>query len=191
MKTIIAFIMVLFISCVNKNTKHIEDNASALLMNTEENYVKHDSILTKKIESDSLNMHTPVTNSKGQILTLKDIVTDQALFIRYSNFACYDCITYILESLCKEDSVIPYILLISDMPQRDMHVYESINKRCMLYLVDSISIDFDKGLTPFVFRYVDGKVVDFMIPRKENATLFDKYIRNLHIVSNNKCVSES
>lgn len=45
MMTKIAFFMVLFISCVNENTKHIDDNASSLLMNTEENYVKHDSIL--------------------------------------------------------------------------------------------------------------------------------------------------
>lgn len=181
MKTILLLITFFFISCVNKNKniEYIDDNAN-VLMNSEEFYVEHDSILINKIEGAPLNMNTQVTNSKGQILTLNDIVTDQALFIRYSNFACYDCITYILESLCKEDSVIPYILLISDMPQRDMHVYESTNKRCMLYLVDSISIDFDKGLTPFVFRCVDGKVVDFMIPQKENATLFDKYIHKLH-----------
>lgn len=171
----------------NANTKYIEDNVDALT-NSEETYIEHDSTIATKIEGCSLNTRIPVTNSKGQVLALKDIVTDSALFIRYSNFSCHDCITYLLESLCKEDTGMPYILLISDMPQRDMHVYESANKRCMLYLVDSISIDFDKGLTPFVFRYVDGKVVDFMIPRKENATLFDNYIRKLHNAHDNKCI---
>ena len=76
------------------------------------------------------------------------------------------------------------VFLVSEMPQRDMHVYERTQEGTKIYLIDSLNVDFDDALTPYVFRMQDGKVKDFIIPRKEQEMLFNEFLERNKLKTN-------
>ena len=116
-------------------------------------------------------------NSKNDTLRLADVLNDTTLYVRFSTYACKDCIDFTLSKLMEAD--LPFVVLVSNMPIRDMHVNEVDNKGMTMYLVPSINLDFDEGLTPYVFTQKGQQVNKFFIPRKETEKTSDKFISEL------------
>lgn len=114
-------------------------------------------------------------------LSTKDLFHPGVLYVRYSQYACGDCITFVNTALVEYTSQAPsqkVIYLIKDIEMRDLHVWESkLGKRFEIYKVDSMPTDFDEGLTPYLFKLDDSlKVCDYYIPRKELPDSLQNYL---------------
>lgn len=143
-----------------------------------EEILKEDQIVTFYNNDIALSNEIELINSKGQTVLLKDIVTDPSLIVRYSTFSCNDCITFVNENIlkhvkCKEK----ILLMISDIPIRDLHVLKTQFELLDVYQIDSLPLPFDGDQIPYFF-VLDGKYLSssFFIPRKEMPEQTKKYL---------------
>lgn len=150
---------------------------------SEDEYADMNSIQKELTEGQGLNLRVNVVSSNNDTLLLQDIVSNELWYIRYSNYACQECVDFIVDKMSDKIRMGQCVYLVSEMPQRDMHVYESTQEGAMLYLVDSLNVDFDEALTPYVFRLQDGIVKDFIVPRKEQEDLFDRFLGKNDLVT--------
>ena len=167
---LIISIAALFTCCINSNT----DKQIDYSMNE---YMNIDSIQKKITEGQELNREIKAINSNNDTLLLGNIISNDLLYIRYSNNACQECLDFIVNKKSDLIRTGQCVYLVSEMPQRDMHVYERTQEGTKLYLIDSLNIDFDYALTPYIFCVQGNKVKDFIIPRKEQEMLFNEFIK--------------
>lgn len=179
MRQILSLVIVaaLFICCKNNNADKPKDYS----MNE---YADIDSIQKEKAEGRKLNLKTLAISNNNDTLLLQDIISNDLLYIRYSNKACQECLDFIVNKMSNHVRNGQCVFLVSEMPQRDMHVYERTQEGTKIYLIDSLNVDFDEALTPYVFRMQDGKVKDFIIPRKEQEMLFNEFLERNKLKTN-------
>ena len=114
-------------------------------------------------------------------LPLKDVLKNDILYVRYSQYACGDCINF-LNSAIKEYGISnptsKIRFLIKDIEMRDLHVFDiKMDKRFEIFKVDSLPTDFDEAHTPYVFKLDRNmRVFDYYIPRKELPDSLQTYL---------------
>ena len=151
-------------------------NSNADVLIEENEYANIDSIQKARVEGQELNVKAMVVNSDNDTLILQDIISNDLWYIRYSNYACQECVDFIVNKMSDKIRAGQCVCLVSEMPQRDLHVYEGTQEGAKLYLIDSLNVDFDEALTPYVFRLHDGRIEDFIVPRKEQEGIFDMFL---------------
>lgn len=167
--TSIFLILILFITCNSKERKL--NNAMT---------PSNDSIDNLNYNGIAIDSSTVVISQKGDSIKLLDISSrERVLFVRYSNYACKDCIKYVIGEINKLNINPNVCLLISDIPIMDLHVIKSVEHLKDVYRLDSINTDFDYGLTPYVFQINHkGEIKNFYIPNRIKEEEFQQYLIN-------------
>lgn len=146
--------------------------------NTLESIHKADSIERLKhigtlITEDSVI----ITSSDGKDHYIGDLALNDKIIVRFSVFACKPCVDFIVNGVSNRNDLVVFI---AKSPVYDLHVYEA-EMNCTVFNVDRMIIDFDEGLTPYIFKIDDeGRVRDYYIPRRENPTRYMEYLEKHH-----------
>lgn len=170
-KNIFLFLICIhFVGCVNLGSSQQDLN----------NMEYSDSITCADINGVRLDSSISVISQKGDSLRLVDLPNkEKLLFVRYSSYGCQDCIDYVVDGMNKQVLNSMMCFLIAEVPIRDLHVIQKLAKLHSVYRLDSFSIDFDYGLTPYLFQVNQkGEIFNAYIPRKEDLNGFELYLRN-------------
>lgn len=121
-----------------------------------------------------------ITKSNDSIST-KDIFKSGVLYVRYSQYACGDCINFVNKAMVEyksDKSSSEVVLLLKDIEMRDIHVLENkFGKRFEIFKIDSLPTDFDEATTPYIFKLDQNlNVRDYYIPRKELPDSLHTYL---------------
>ncbi len=164
----IFFISIYFISCVSR-TKETENSHVQLT----------DSIIYTNLNGTRLDSSTFIVSQNGDSLKLMELSNkEQFIFVRYSNYGCKDCINFIVSNINTQKLNTNICFLIAEVPIQDLHVIQSIEKLHGAYRLDSFDIDFDYGLTPYMFQINQkGEICQLYIPREDLPNEFDQYLR--------------
>lgn len=144
-----------------------------------EEMLKEDQLTALYNENQLLPSHITLANSKGKDVLLSDVVNDSSIIVRYSVHSCGDCITFINTSITdyvkNKDRV---ILLLADVPVRDIHVIRAQLKFPNIYKVDSLPLPYEEVKEPYLFTLdKDYRTSYFFIPRKEIPEQTFKYLQ--------------
>lgn len=144
-----------------------------------EEMLKEDQLAALYNENQLLPNHITLTNSKGKDALLSDVVNDSSIIVRYSVHSCGDCITFVNTSITdyvpNKDRI---ILLLADVPVRDIHVIKSQLKFPNIYRVDSLPLPYEEVKEPYIFTLdKEYRTVYFFIPRKEIPEQTFKYLQ--------------
>ena len=170
------FVGICFIGCIGSNRKA---EGTAVIPST-------DSMTCAKLEGTRLDSTVIVISQTGDSLKLVDLPQkEKFLFLRYSNYGCKDCIDYVVTELKKHNLNSQVCFLIAEVPVRDLHVIQRLEKLHGTYQLDSFVIDFDYGLTPYMFQIDQkGEICHLHIPREEDSKAFELYLRNFQECGN-------
>lgn len=167
----IFLIGIFLVSCFDMNSRTKDASNDVLLI---------DSTICAKINGTHLDSSIVMVSPKGHFQKLIDLPNkEQMLFVRYSNYGCKDCINHIVNSMRKQKLNSHTYFLIAEVPITDLHVIQSTEKLYGAYKLDSFYIDFDDGLTPYVFQITPkGEICHLHIPRIENPYAFELYLKS-------------
>ena len=142
-----------------------------------------DSIIYTNLNGTRLDSSISIVSQKGDSLKLMELSNkEQFLFVRYSNYGCKDCINFIINGINKQKLNHYICFLIAEVPIQDLHVIQSIEKLHGAYRLDSFDIDFDYGLTPYMFQINQkGEICQLYIPREDFPNEFDHYLRKFQV----------
>lgn len=127
------------------------------------------------------NCNIQVITKSNDTISTRDILETGILYVRYTQYACGDCIKFLNSALLEYHSENPSTrirLLFKDVGMRDLHVIENnFGKRFEVYKVDTMPTDFDEAYTPYVFKLDKSlKIRDYYIPRKELPDSLHAYL---------------
>lgn len=120
-------------------------------------------------------------SKSNDTLALTDLLDPMTLYVRYSQYACGDCIRFLNSALMEYETDTPEVrirFLLKDVEMRDLHVIENrLGRKFEVYSVDSLPTDFNGAETPYVFWLDDAlKVRNYYIPRKELPDSLKAYL---------------
>lgn len=155
----IFFISICFIGCIGQK-KEIQSTDNKQLT---------DSAICAEFDGRRLDSLISIISQEGHSLRFVDLPNkEQLLFVRYSNYGCGDCINYIVNGINKRNLNSNACFLIAEVPVMDLHVIQRLEKLNGAYRLDSFDIDFDYGLTPYMFQVNQkGEISHLYIPREE------------------------
>lgn len=149
------------------------------------------------LENDSLECHKYngiifadtnkiIINHKNDSLTIGDIIKNNPLILRYSNWSCNPCVENILSHLEKykhQNSNRDIIILISDIYYKDLFIItKRYNNKFSFYRSDSLCTDFDQALTPYMYSIDQNKKINnFYIPRIEFPQRNTEYFESISL----------
>lgn len=165
-KCILIFLLVSFITSCHTERKESKTDLISML---NEETLKEDQVSSFLNNNIALLDNIELVNSKGEKVLLKDIVKGEALVIRYSAYSCNDCISFVNENILNNIKYKENILLmISNIPIRDLHVIRKQFGLVDAYHVDSLPLPFDDEQIPYFFILNNDYLSSsFFIPRKE------------------------
>ena len=144
-----------------------------------EEMLKEDQLTALYNENLPLSERIVLTNSKGKEVLLKESVNDSSIIVRYSVHACGDCITFV--NTCLSEHVVNkerVVLLLADIPVRDIHVLKAQLKFPHIYQVDSLPLPYEETKEPYLFTLdKEYRTSYFFIPRKEIPEQTPKYLQ--------------
>lgn len=114
-----------------------------------ERMIEKDRLIQSKFSSlivDSLIVY----DSKGLECNLCNCSDDGEIVIRYSPYSCSECVDFVVQETIKEMDSRHISFLLSDVPLRDLHVWENDDrfKGMKFYCTQrKIVLDFDDGIT--------------------------------------------
>lgn len=138
-----------------------------------------DSVFISQINYLQWDDETLCFTKHGSQVPVTNYINGVTVFVRFSSFACRDCLNYILDNAIKYSNNINFVFLVSDSPIQDLHVFESMCEPCKFLSVNGLKFDFDGGLTPYVFQIIEGHVINTFIPRKESPQMFTEYLDDI------------
>lgn len=177
MKTKIYALLLLILICVCcRMETHNSD--SDLISKLNEEVLKEDQIATLHNNNVVLSCNNKLVNSKGEKILLKNVVKDASLVVRYSAFSCSDCVSFvnknILEKVGRKDNI---LLMLSDIPIRDLHIIKKQLGLLDVYQIDSLPLPIDGEQIPYFFILDDNYLsTSFFIPRKEMPEQTVRYL---------------
>lgn len=167
----IFFVGLYLVGCIGQNRREEEGT---------DNMPPTDSMTCARLEGTRLDSAITVISQAGDSLKLVALPQkERYLFLRYSSYGCKDCIDYVVAGIRQHGLNSRVCFLIADVPVRDLHVIQRLEKLHGAYQLDSFGIDFDYGLTPYLFRINQrGEICHFYIPREEESKAFEQYLRD-------------
>lgn len=167
----IFLIGIFLVSCIDSGKKTKDTSNDSQLI---------DSTICAEINGTQLDGSIGMTSPKGDFQSLIDLPNkEQMLFVRYSNYGCKDCINLIVNGIRKRKLNAHTCFLIAEVPTIDLHVIQNTERLCGTYKLDSFHIDFDDGLTPYIFQInKKGEICHLHIPRIENPNAFELYLKD-------------
>lgn len=144
-----------------------------------EEILKSDQLAALHNENLPLPGDLVLTDSKGKNIFLREAVTDSSIIVRYSVHACGDCITFVNTCVTKHvGNTDRVVLLLADVPVRDLHVMRTQLKLPNIFRVDSLPLPFEAVGEPYLFTLdKECRTAFFFIPRKEFPEQTPKYLQ--------------
>ena len=164
----LALLFILTASCSSNSNKTPKETSSPNI------YSEIDSIQKSITEGKILPKDMIVVDSNGDSIEFGEILNESTIYVRFSSYGCKDCIDFVLDRLTK--SCKKFVILVSEMPVREMYINERSNPKIKMYKVSKMGIDFDEGLTPVLFKEENLRVKDFFIPHRESAEYLEEYL---------------
>lgn len=120
---------------------------------------------------------------KGRTVGLDSLGGDSTIFARYSASGCRPCIDALLGALkhkAEVDSGYKFVLLIKNIPLRDLYVLSAeYGPQYKLLSCDKLPIDFNSAETPVAFRINNHAISEHFTCRYGNHERTNNYIDSL------------
>lgn len=114
-----------------------------------------------------------VIDRRGDTVDLRSVAAGgNVLVTRFSSKSCTSCVNHVIDALMRYrnvDSTTRIVLLIADVPVRELHVIEhDLHRKFEVYKADTLTSDFEDALIPYLLRPDNaGNIAHHFIPRKE------------------------
>lgn len=150
---------------------------------TVDQIVEYDRIECEKHIGISLKEDEFVVAFRNDTSSVQDVLDENALYVRMSTYSCKPCVEHVLSSVKGYAGNRKIVFLYAQIPVSDIYVMQKEMRNIgdvVVYRVDSLSLDSDEGITPYIFQ-VDKmhKIRKCFIPRKEYPQGTERFLSSL------------
>lgn len=149
---------------------------------TPEEIIEWDESESASLNGKPFQAPSGIIDRRGDTIDLNSIIEDgRVLVTRFSSKSCTSCVNHVVDALMRYrnvDSTTRIVLLIADVPVRELHVIEhDLNRKFQIYKADSLTSDFEEALIPYFLRPDSaGNIAHHFIPRKEIPQRIYEYL---------------